>query len=57
MKKLFVIILICSACSSTFKVNGVEIKQKVRPISHNEKPVYITAFLIGAGITSLFVTP
>jgi len=56
MKYILILVLFCS-CSSTFKVNGVEIKQRTRAISHDEKPIFITAFLVGAGLASIYYIP
>jgi len=56
MRYIVILLLFCS-CSSTFIVNGVAVKQKVKPVSNNEKGIYIAAFLVGCSVTRLFVIP
>ena len=55
MKRYLVILLLFTSCSHKFVVNGVEIKQRVKPISQSERPYYIASFLFGTVLVSTFV--
>lgn len=49
MKYILILLLFCS-CSSTFIVNGKEVKQKTKVIGTEERIIGIAGFILGYAI-------
>lgn len=54
MKYLIILALFCS-CSTTFKVNGVDVKQRTRAVDKSHESHVIGYLFICTGITALYL--